>query len=77
MDRDERDVKNTPDDAEPETEEPVDGPGRSDDDSDADQSGKARLASGQNRGKLPPEATAWQRFDSFRARLPSELLVHV
>jgi hypothetical protein len=37
VDRDERDVKDTPDDAQPETEVPVDGPGRSDDDSDADQ----------------------------------------
>jgi hypothetical protein len=37
MDRDERDVKATPDDAQPETEVPADGPGRSDDDSDADQ----------------------------------------
>jgi hypothetical protein len=37
VDRDERDVKATPDDAKPETDAPVDGPGRSDDDSDADQ----------------------------------------
>jgi hypothetical protein len=37
VDRDERDVTATPDDAQPETEAPVDGPGRSDDDSDADQ----------------------------------------
>jgi hypothetical protein len=37
VDRDERDVKATSDDAEPETEVPVDGPGRSDDDSDTDQ----------------------------------------
>jgi hypothetical protein len=37
VERDERDVKAAPDDPEPETEAPVDGPGRSDDDSDADQ----------------------------------------
>lgn len=37
VDRDERDVKDTPDDTQPETEVPVDGPGRSDDDSEADQ----------------------------------------
>jgi hypothetical protein len=36
VDRDERDVRDTPDNAEPETDAPVDGPGRSDDDSDAD-----------------------------------------
>ena len=37
VDRDERDVKATPDDFEQETERLVDGPGRSDDDSDTDQ----------------------------------------
>jgi hypothetical protein len=36
VDRDERDMK-TPEDAQPEKEPPVDGPGKSDDDSQADQ----------------------------------------
>jgi hypothetical protein len=37
VDRDERDRKSTPEDAQPEKEGPVDGPGKSDDDSQADQ----------------------------------------
>jgi hypothetical protein len=37
VDRDERDMKTTPEDAQPEKEPPVDGPGKSDDDSHADQ----------------------------------------
>jgi hypothetical protein len=37
VERDEQDRKNTPEDAEPEKEPPVDGPGKSDDDPQADQ----------------------------------------
>jgi hypothetical protein len=37
VDRDERDMKTDSEDAQPETDAPVDGPGRSDDDSEADQ----------------------------------------
>jgi hypothetical protein len=37
VDRDERDMKTTPEDAQPEKEPPVDGPGKSDDDSQTDQ----------------------------------------